>query len=107
MLDAQHIGEILKTLTEVCDVGDKYKHPFTKELRELGRELQTCIDDRQQQVMLTHIRKFLSGGMGGFNDFRLTPVEDSKITYAELNVGFGKIVGHLYEQVSQALQQLG
>ncbi len=103
------IEQILQLLNEVCDFADRH-YPVgddrPRRLREMGEELRTSINDRQRQIILTQIRTFLQGGQGSFSDIWLTLPWDSKLSYEEFSMGYQRLVGKLYIQVKQALEEL-
>lgn len=103
------IDLVLQLLNEVCDFA--YRHypagdNRPRRLRKMGEELRTSIDDRQRRVMLTQIKTFLQGGQGSFSDVWLTLPWDSNLSYAEFSMGYQRLVGKLYIQVKQALEEL-
>lgn len=102
------IEAIVDELNKVCDFADRHYPSWDKrpqKLRELSEELSSGVDDRQHRIILAHIRDFLQGGMGSFGDVSLEPPAGSNVSYAELNLGFAKMRGKLYEKVVEALSE--
>lgn len=98
------IKAITKQTDEICALASQYYpvgDPRPVELTALNKELLSSIDDRQCKVILTQMKEFLSGGMGGFTDVGL--ILPPGVSYAQVAPQYFKRVTKLYEAIEQLL----
>lgn len=98
------IKSITKQMDEICALASQYYpvgDPRPVELMALNKELISSIDDRQRKIILTQMKEFLSGGMGGFTDVGL--ILPPEVSYAQVAPQYFKRVNKLYEAIEQLL----